>query len=171
VIFLTYHWQMMIIGLVLMLPSARLVLWWVRQGSSVAPLDYIVSSFAQGFWFLTVIATGSALLAWLLASLLLYIIFLGVFGAGSYYAWFWFFELLRWGLFCFVEEIWKVRVRPAIVPSFYLAFMFPQHGTLNPPPPAPPLPGEDKKLLPVGAGVLEVGGESQTAVSYEITFC
>jgi hypothetical protein len=37
--------------------------------------------------------------AWLVASIVLYVIFFACFGEETYLAWFWLVELLRWGIF------------------------------------------------------------------------
>jgi hypothetical protein len=87
VLFLVYHWQMFFCCLLLLLPSARLLWWWFKQGHRVCRLDYLISSYAQGFWVLLLLGTGCGFLAWTVASVILYIVFFGAFGVDSYLAW------------------------------------------------------------------------------------
>ncbi len=45
--FLMFHWQFLVCCLVLLLPTVRLGFWWHAHGRGLAPLDYLVSSYAQ----------------------------------------------------------------------------------------------------------------------------
>ena len=105
--FLAYHWQMFLCVLVLLLPTVRLALWWCKQGHAVVPLDYILQSFAKGFYILLILGTGCGFVAWLFASIIIYGLFEALFGNSNYLGWFWLAEALRWCTFCFVEELWK----------------------------------------------------------------
>ena len=94
-------------GLVLLLPALRLAMWWLEQGHTVVPLDYLIQSFAKGFYILLFLGTGLGITAWLFASLIIFNLFEAMFGDESYLGWFWLAEILRWATFCFVEELWK----------------------------------------------------------------
>eukprot|EP00614_Pseudopedinella_elastica_P007164 CAMPEP_0172611494 /NCGR_PEP_ID=MMETSP1068-20121228/31164_1 /TAXON_ID=35684 /ORGANISM="Pseudopedinella elastica, Strain CCMP716" /LENGTH=555 /DNA_ID=CAMNT_0013415477 /DNA_START=69 /DNA_END=1736 /DNA_ORIENTATION=+ len=107
--FLTWHWQMFFCALVLLLPTVRLYGWWYGQGHRVIPLDFIISSYAQGFWILIMLGTGLAFVTWIVASVFLYGIFGMMFGFETMLSWFWLVEFLRWGTFCAVEEILKAQ--------------------------------------------------------------
>lgn len=77
-----WHWEALLIALlVVLLPSSRLIFWWKRN-MHVAPLDHILASYAQGFWVLVIVGTFSGLIAAHIAIIPLYIIMATLFGAG-----------------------------------------------------------------------------------------
>lgn len=71
-------------SVVLLLPSLRLFVWWQLRGKEIVPLDYLISSYAQGFWILLVLGAGMGFVVWLLATIIFYLIAFAIFGTSHF---------------------------------------------------------------------------------------
>jgi len=115
-----WHWEFSLCALLLILPSSRLIFWWANN--PICPLDHLLSSYSQGFFILVIMATGSAVVAMLVTSFVVLMLYtlLGITDItedsnvdGSdkltflHFISALIFEVLRWTVFVFVEEIWK----------------------------------------------------------------
>ena len=62
-----WYWQLALVSMTLMLPSGRLFWWWRENRQYAGPLDHVISSYAQGFYVIFVIANVSAFVAFSIA--------------------------------------------------------------------------------------------------------
>jgi hypothetical protein len=107
-----WHWQFIMVSAILtaapiFLPRFGLASMWRKHPE--CPVDHLISSYAQGMTFPTfVIATGSALIAWLLTEIILGLILSPLFATALWWLAYLVVRLVEWTLFVAVEEYWKI---------------------------------------------------------------
>ena len=74
-LFLTWHWQLVLVVLALLIPTlGKLLMWWQKHPER-CPLDHVLSSYCLGLFVLAVPAMATALIAFVLTFWILAIIF------------------------------------------------------------------------------------------------
>ena len=95
-----WFWQCMFISLLILAPSLRLLFWW-RRNSRYCPLDHLVSSYAQGFVVIFLCVDVSGLVAFVMASSILFVL------CDAGFCLF-FVDAVRFSMWVAIEEAWKL---------------------------------------------------------------
>ena len=91
----SWHWEYTISSFALLVPTARLVWWWLKH-QDVSTLDHLVYSYALGFYPVFVIASGVAYTAWLFVGVFVVGLLLVLSGGNGVIYWLWMIEVPRW---------------------------------------------------------------------------